>query len=212
MEPEFWHGKWERDETGFHKSEAHPLLVAHLDALRLSAGARVFLPLCGMTLDIPWLMSRELKVVGVELSEKAVKQVFDTLGVEPEVTTIGALKRYRSEGIDLYAGDVFDITAEVLGPVDAIYDRAACVALPDDMRTRYADHLSCITAVAPQLLITFDYDQSAVKGPPFSVAEPAVRRLYERSYSIKRRASVPVEGGLKGQATAMEEIWILRAL
>ena len=209
MEPDFWHGKWERNETGFHKAEAHPLLVGHLDALELEAGARVFLPLCGMTLDIPFLMSKGYRVAGAELSEKAVETVFETLGAEPKVTKVGSLKHYSADNIDVYVGDMFDLNGDVLGPVDAIYDRAACVALPTDMRTRYAHHLTQISDGAPQLLITFDYDQSVQKGPPFSVPEAEVCRLYQGQYGIERRASVPVEGGLKGNVDALEEVWLL---
>ena len=83
----------------------------------------------------------------------------------------GSHRRYSADGIDIFAGDIFEITADVLGPVDAVYDRAALVALPEGMRRRYAAHLAGITAVAPQLLVTFEYDQAEMDGPPFSITE-----------------------------------------
>ena len=210
MEADFWHGKWSRGETGFHKEEAHPLLMAHVDVLNLSAGARVFVPLCGMTLDIPWLHAQGYRVVGAELSQQGVEALFQRMGVTPDVAEVGAMTRYRFEGIEIFVGDVFDLSAEGLGPIDAIYDRAALVALPDEMRRRYAGHLATLSDTAPQLVITFDYDQSAMKGPPFSVPRAEVERLYGAAYQITSLASVPVEGGLKGKCPAMEEVWVLR--
>ena len=210
MESEFWHGKWARGETGFHQAEANPLLAAHFEALALGKGAHVFVPLCGMTLDIPWLLSQGYRVSGAELSQAGVEALFEAMGVTPEVEQLGALTRYRAEGVDVYVGDVFDVTAEVLGKVDAIYDRAALVALPEEMRRRYTAHLRQITENAPQFLITFDYDQSVMDGPPFSISSDEVASHYGAHYDVGKIASVPVEGGLKGRCPSMEEAWLLR--
>src|SRR6185503_16992975 len=151
--------KWERNEIGFHNAEAHPLLVAHFGALSLPKGSRVFLPLCGKTRDIDWLLASGYRVAGAELSPIAVEQLFAELGTVPEVAEIGQLRRYSADGSDIFAGDIFALSRDVLGPVDAVYDRAALVALPKDMRGNYAAHLAEVTGRAPQLLISFDYDQ-----------------------------------------------------
>jgi len=209
MDSQFWIDKWDRNEIGFHKSEAHPLLVKHFDALSLTKGARVFLPLCGKTLDIAWLREQGVHIVGAELSERAVEGLFHSMEIAPTKTQIRSLTRYSAEGIDIYAGDIFDLSRDVLGTVDLVYDRAALVALPEDMRERYASHLTDLTGTAPQLLISFDYTQSEMKGPPFSAPHAEVRRLYAPHYDIAPLASVPVEGGLKGHCPAMEEVWLL---
>ena len=39
MKAEFWHDRWEANQIGFHKDVANPLLIAHLPALGLAAGA-----------------------------------------------------------------------------------------------------------------------------------------------------------------------------
>ncbi len=212
MDHQFWRDKWHKNEIGFHKSEAHPMLVAHLDDVSLTKGARIFLPLCGKTLDIAWLHERGYHVLGAELSEIAVEALFQSMGISPEKTQIGQLTRYSAERLDIYAGDVFELSQEMLGAVDAIYDRAALVALPEDMRTRYAAHLPELTKTAPQLLITFDYIQTEMQGPPFSVPLREVRRLYDAKYDIAPLTSGSVEGGLKGLCPAMEEVWLLREL
>ena len=210
MKAEFWHAKWEAGQIGFHRSDPNPALVRHVNALGLSQGARVFLPLCGKTVDIGWLRSKGFQVTGAELSELAVQQLFDELGVSPDVSTLGPLRTYRADGVEIFVGDIFDLTSETLGPVDAIYDRAALVALPQDMRPRYADHVARITELAKQLMITFEYDQSVMAGPPFSVPRAEVTQLYTKHYDLELLEQTEVEGGLKGFCPAEAFIWLMR--
>jgi thiopurine S-methyltransferase len=210
MDADFWRGRWRENRLGWHQPSAHPMLVRRVGALGLSPGARVFLPLCGKTLDIGWLRGAGFRVVGCELVEAAVRQLFSELGVEPAISEAGRLKRYRADGIDVFVGDVFDLTGAALGPVDASFDRAALVALPGETRVAYAAHLAEITGRAPQLLITFDYDQSLVDGPPFALADDDVRRLYGETYEVAPLESAAVEGGLKGVCPATERAFLLR--
>jgi thiopurine S-methyltransferase len=210
MEAGFWRAKWARNEIGFHNAEAHPLLVAHFGALALAAGGRVFVPLCGKTRDIHWLLANGCRVAGAELSRIAVEQLFAELGVTPAVTEASGMGRYSADGIDIFAGDIFALSGEMLGPVDAVYDRAALVALQADMRGRYAAHLARTTGGAQQLLISFDYDQSLLDGPPFSVAGDEIAAHYDAVYDLRRLARVAVEGGLKGKCPADETVWLLK--
>lgn len=210
MEHAFWHNRWATNQIGFHEPSANPLLVEHLDALRLTAGSRLLLPLCGKTLDIAWLLTRGYQVVGVELSELAVQQLFTGLGVTPCIHTLNdALKRYEVEHLTVFVGDIFALSRSELGPVDAIYDRAALVALPDSMRPRYAAHLIEIGAGAPQLLVSFDYEQSQLSGPPFAVPAEELTALYGQRYRLQQRTRQPLAGGLKGQCPADEVVWLL---
>ncbi|MBL8631037.1 MAG: thiopurine S-methyltransferase [Rhodospirillaceae bacterium] len=210
MEPTFWHQRWNANEIGFHEGAPNALLVKHLPLLKLQKGQRVFLPLCGKTRDIHWLLAQGFQVVGAELSKLAVTQLFTDLQVEPRISVDGALTRYAIDNLDILQGDIFDITPEMLGPVDAIYDRAALVALPTPLRERYATHIMALTKTAPQMLITFAYDQSIVNGPPFSVDSPEVARLYQATYEISQLQSVDVPRGIKGKAPASETIQVLR--
>ncbi len=209
MEIDFWLQRWEKKEIGFHLSEANPLLIAHFSALSLPPGSRIFLPLCGKTRDIAWLLANGYRVAGVELSEKAIAELFQELRITPTVTNAGPLTRYSSDGIDIFVGDFFALTAELLGAVDAIYDRAALVALPDSMRAAYTRHLVAVTNNAPQLLICFEYDQNQMPGPPFSVTGAEVHRHYDSDYQLRCLASPDVAGGLKGVCPATETVWLL---
>jgi thiopurine S-methyltransferase len=190
VDANFWHQRWERNETAFHQREANPLLVKYFDALSLSKGSRVFLPLCGKTLDIHWLLSNGYRVAGSELSDVAVKQLFSELAIEPKITAIDDIHHHSADNIEVFVGDICDLSRSMLGRVDAIYDLAALVALPETTRGRYAAHLIEITYRVPQLLISYGYDQSLVDGPPFSVSNEEVNRLYRDSYALTPLASV----------------------
>lgn len=209
MEHDFWHERWESDRIGFHEDQPNPLLVIHFPQLSVTDGGRVFVPLCGKTLDIGWLLSQGYRVAGAELSELAIQQLFEGLGVEPAISEIGELKRYSAESIDIFVGDILKLTQALLGPIDAVFDRAALVALPKTMRAAYAPHLAQITSNAPQLLITFEYDQTKLDGPPFSVLEDEVEKLYADRYGISSMAHGNVAGGFKG-IDVKEHVWLLK--
>lgn len=209
MDASFWHQKWEKGEIQFHQREINPLLVSHFEKLGLPKGARVFLPLCGKTRDFLWLLDTGYRVVGAELSELAIKQLFMDLGIEPSILRVGEFDHYHARDIDIFVGDFFGLSAGMLGPVDAVYDRAALVALPPGMRDRYSTHLMHITDSAPQLLITFEYDQQRMDGPPFSIRETEVKTHYEKHFVLALAESKSVEGGLKGQVEATETAWLL---
>lgn len=209
MDANFWHQKWERREIGFHQHQANPLLVAHFDKLNLAAGSRVMLPLCGKTRDIAWLLASGFRVAGAELSKIAVEELFDELELAPQIQSAGPLWHYRADNIDLFVGDIFQLSADLLGPVDAVYDRAALVALPAAIRQKYAAHLIGLTAAAPQLLVAYEYDQLLAEGPPFSVVADEVRGLYSGNYRLTTLARTEVEGGLKGIVAAVEATWLM---
>lgn len=211
MEPDFWHQRWEKNETAWHESKANALLVKYFHELSLAKGRRVFVPLCGKTLDISWLLSNGYRVAGAELSQRAIEQLFMDLGMQPDISRIGDLELWSGKSVDIFVGNIFALTRTMLGPVDAVYDRAALVALPASMRDRYIAHLTSITAKAPQLLICYDYDQSAMEGPPFSITGEEVLRYYAATYDAKLLASAEVPGGLKGKCSAKEHVWLLRS-
>ncbi|WP_445357990.1 thiopurine S-methyltransferase [Microbulbifer sp. ANSA005] len=209
MKEEFWHDKWKRNDIGFHEAAGNSLLTEFFSSLSLSPGDRIFLPLCGKTKDIAWLLEQNISVVGCELNEEAVKQLFSEMAVIPQVSQVGNLKCYSAANIDIFVGNIFDLGREELGPVVAIYDRAALVALPSDIREQYVRHLMAITQVAPQLLVSFEYEQTQMPGPPFSVESRLIYEYYDADYSLQVLATRDVVGGLKGKVPAREEAWLL---
>lgn len=209
MDTSFWLQRWLKNEIGFHESAANPALVKYFGELSLAKGSRVFLPLCGKTLDIAWLLSNGYRVAGAELSKMAIEQLFMELGVKPDISAWNGGSHYNAENIDLFVGDIFNLAGKVLEQVDAIYDRAALVALPQEMRTRYTEHLMEITNKVPQLLLCFVYDQNLMEGPPFSVSNEEVHQHYRDRYDLTLLASTEIAGGLKGKCPAKENVWLL---
>lgn len=195
MDPDFWHRAWADRRIGFHASSVNPDLVRHLPDLGLAPGARVLVPLCGKTLDLAWLAEQGFRVTGVELSGLACRAWAEQHGLDPEVAPDGPFTAWRAGPVTLLQGDVFDLHADH-GPFDAIYDRAATVALPTELRARYAAHLaSLLQPGAPMLLLTFDYAPESREGPPFPVPEAGVRALYGASFTITHldRRPLPTE-------------------
>lgn len=210
MEAGFWHQKWEKGDIGFHAQEVNPSLQEHFGKLQMAAGARVFLPLCGKTRDIGWLLDEGYRVSGAELSELAIRELFNDLGLVPEITDAEKHLCYQAGNVRIFVGDIFDVSAKQLGPIDAIYDRAALIALPIEMRARYAAHLLDITDAAQQLLITCEYNQQLMNGPPFSVNAEEVKRLYSVAYDVRTLETHVVPGGLRGKIPATETVWALQ--
>lgn len=210
MKEDFWRDKWAANEIGFHEGRPNELLTRHIASLKLAPGQRFCIPLCGKTNDITWLLDQGFQVVGIELVETAIQQLFASLELTPEVTQLDQLKHYRAPNIDIFVGNIFKVDGQMLGRVDAIYDRAALVALPAEMRVGYADHLTHISGRAKQLLVSFDYDQTQMNGPPFSVPEEELKSIYGKFYDLNLLESAPLAGGLKGKCSALEQAWLLR--
>jgi len=207
MEADFWHSKWENNQIGFHESKGNQLLIKHIDALGLIKNDRVFLPLCGKTKDIAWLRDQGYKVVGIELNEDAVIQLFKDIGETPTIESIDKLTRYSINNIEIYVGDLFELSKQQLGTVNAVYDRAALVALPDTMREQYTQHLQTITSRAPQLLITYEYNQDEMNGPPFSVTTEMVTAYYEDTFTIQELDRTGEK--MRGTIDAKNVVWYL---
>lgn len=179
MEEEFWLDRWKRQETGFHQQEVNPTLREHWPGLGVAADTPVFVPLCGKSGDMTWLRAHGHPVVGVELSPLAAAAYFEEHGLAPERHRSGSFEVMEAGGVRILCGNFFDLTADELAGVTAVYDRAALVALPPDLRARYAAHMAAILPAGTRmLLVTLEYRQEEMQGPPFSVPAEEVDRLY----------------------------------
>lgn len=176
MDPAFWKTRWAEGKIGFHEGKPNRYLERHHD--KLAIYPRVLVPMCGKAEDLAFLAAHGHDVVGVELVEDAVKAFFDEHGLTPTVVEHAAFAEYRAPQITIYVGDVLRARRDVVGTIDAIWDRAALVALPDDMRRRYVDHLRALGPTRV-LCVTLEYEQSKMSGPPFSVEEGELRALYD---------------------------------
>lgn len=195
MHAEFWQARWARSEIGFHLPEVNPYLQRYWPVLGLPEGARVLVPLCGKSLDLAWLAGQGYQVVGVELAQRAVEDFFTEHGLQPQVSDVGAFRHYQAGNLEIYCGDFFALSAQQLDGCAALYDRAALIALPADMRTRYVAHLSQVLPSGCQgLLVTLDYDQEQMPGPPFAVGDDEVQLLLAELWQVQVLECIDVLG------------------
>jgi thiopurine S-methyltransferase len=193
MKKDFWLERWERKEIGFHQDEINPYLRQFWQELHLARDCVVFVPLCGKSRDMLWLREQGHRVLGVELSVIAAQEFFRENGYEPEHAPSGKFNRYEANDISILCGDFFDLCKDDLSYVTAVYDRASLIALPPEMRERYARHLASILPPATQiLLITVEYPQAEMQGPPFSVTAGEVEALYREYAEVRELAEQDV--------------------
>ena len=146
----------------------------------------MLVPLCGKSLDLSWLAAQGYEVLGVELTQTAVEQFFGEQKVMPTIRQHGAFKVYEAGPVSILCGDILELSAADVADCSAVYDRAAMIAFPDDMRAAYARHLTQVLPMGCKgLLITLDYDQSQMKGPPFSVPHAEVESLLSPAWSLE---------------------------
>ncbi|MBT6120818.1 thiopurine S-methyltransferase [bacterium] len=210
MEHQFWNDLWEKEEIGFHMKTVNTFLTKYYKALALPKNSRIFIPLCGKTLDIGWLLSNGHKVVGVELSEIAIEQLFLELGITPKISILDEFKLYSAKDLDIFVGDIFNLTKKLIGPVYTVFDRGGLVALLQNSRLQYAKHIIHITKSAPQLLITFQYDMTQMEGPPFSISQKEIETHYKHTYTPFLLETTNVEGPFNPLAKVKEKVWHLQ--
>ena len=186
MHHDFWHERWQIGQIGFHQSSVHPFLARWWPTLGVPAPSRVYVPLCGKSLDMVWLAERGHAIVGSELSAIAIRDFFASQRLEPVQSEQGGFVRHSAGPYTILEGDALALTTDQAGPIEAVYDRAALVALPPEMRAAYAASLARLTSPGVQaLLVAFEYPQEMKGGPPFSVGAAEIRELFETAFTVR---------------------------
>lgn len=204
MEKSFWLDKWQQNQIGFHLSEFHPLLQKYSDDL-FSNASSIFVPLCGKTKDMEFLYSQGFNVLGNEFSSIATEDFFAeaTLASQYPLNIIeqDPFIRYQQDKIEILVGDFFELTNQQLKNIYCVYDRASLIALPKEKRKSYVAHIKEIMPKATMLLITLDYDQQLMAGPPFSVDPSEVEKLFSfaRIEQLHRRDIIHQEPRFKSK-------------
>jgi thiopurine S-methyltransferase len=185
MDNEAWLKTWVDGQIGFNQAQPSATLQKYWPALEVARDARVFVPLCGKSIDMVWLAGQGHHILGVELSPIAIAQFFDERGLKAETHRSRHGTHHVAGAFELICGDVFGISAEVLAGCGAVYDRAALIALPPPLRAKYVrDVYGRLPAGCRGLLLTLDYPQAEMEGPPFSVPEHEVRDLFETRWDV----------------------------
>ncbi len=226
MEQTFWHQRWEENRIGFHLAEANELLEKYLPTLKLQQDDKIFVPLCGKTLDILYLKQQKLKVLGNEVSPIAVNDFFKEnhlsyntneieLSTEQTSSENLKMKSYATKQIEIIQGDFFKLEKDMFVGVKAVYDRASMVALPEGMRKKYVEYLLKILPRPTKiLLVSLEYDQKFKQGPPFSVHEDEIKYFYQNDFDIKllytQETPMKQRGEISKKMTMKEKVFLLR--
>lgn len=208
---EDWLARWEAGRIGWHEAGGNAGLKAHWP--ELEPGSRVLVPFCGKSIDLVWLAGRGLEVTGVELSTVAVAAFFDENGLAYERDRLGDQERWRASDMDLslVCGDYMAFADQ---PFDALYDRGALVAVPAGQRPAYVRHTDSLLAPdAFRLVITLEYPQSRVEGPPYAVMPDELERYWPGLVCVSRHNDIdnaPPKFRDAGLAEFLEAVWIPR--
>ena len=188
MEKSFWTERWQQQQIGFHQTEINQYLQKYWHVARQQPHDRtVFVPLCGKSGDMLWLKEQGHSVLGIEFSDIAVKDFFTENRLEPEHYYEERYSRHVTDDITLLCGDFFMMQAADLNECHLVFDRASLVAMPQAMRKNYAQHMKEILPESVRmLLVTMEYPQDEMDGPPFSVPEAEVFSLYQDDFHIKK--------------------------
>lgn len=174
-------------EIGFHQNEINPYLQEYWRKLALMPDSEVLIPLCGKSHDMLWLRAQGHQILGVELSSLAARSFFEENNLSVQRIEYDSFIQLEHDHVRVLCGDFFDLKKEHLAHVEAIYDRAALIALPAHMRKQYIDHLlTILPKKVPILLITLDYPEPEMPGPPFSVSLEEIKSLYHSYTNIER--------------------------
>ena len=186
-----WLERWRKGTTGWHRSDINPQLIENINQLVEARFQKIFVPLCGASLDMKYLIDQGFHVVGVELSSLAIDRFFNENQIEYKVSKVGDFDLYQGKNIDIYCGDFFKLKRDYLDEVSYIYDRAALIALNPDLQKKYVGHLKEILPNGSKiLLLTMFYPENEMEGPPFSVGDDNVEDLFAEFKEIKKISSV----------------------
>jgi len=187
MDLDFWHERWQANQIGFHQGETNRHLLRHWPQLGLAKDSRILVPLCGKSRDMLWLLEQGHRVVGIEVSQLAVEAFFDENSLTPEIHEARYGRRFVVDQLELLCADFFSLGQQDIGEVDACFDRAALIALTPAQRPRYAIHLTHLLGHGTSgLLITLEYNQSEMNGPPFSVPREEVCQLFDPEFTVEQ--------------------------
>jgi len=186
VDHQHWLDRWKENRIGFHESSVNNHLQTWFEQLAPPPGSSVFVPLCGKAHDMCWIAQQGYQVVGIELSQIAIEAFFEENSIAFERSEGDRFTIYRSENICLLQGNFFDLRKHDLDACELVYDRAALIALESDDRPAYYDHmLSILPPGCNMLLITLEYDQAEMRGPPFSVPTDEVLQRYKHAFAIQ---------------------------
>jgi len=203
-----WLKFWENNETNWHGDNVTQELIEYFELFELEPRDKVFVPLCGKSLDMLYIMNQGFSVIGVEISEIGVRQFFNENNLTYKITKVDDFDLYSTENLEIYCGDFFALTSKHLNMVKSVFDRKSLIALEPEVRQKYVKHLNDIISLGARiLLVTLQYPQHQMSGPPFSVNKSEVESLFSMTFESRElRSFNDIENGSKLERAGVDYI------
>jgi len=203
---DMWKGRWETNNTGWHKKDYNENLLRYWPELVKGLepqGQRVLLPLCGKTKDLGWFYRQGYSVVGVEGVRQPVDELFQEENLEYNVRKVEGLEGgwvYQStdKRFTVYISDFLKVNSELIGKFDAVFDRGSLEALVETDREGYVSVMKGL--LKPDFRYQLSghiYDPSARQGPPRPLPLNVVETLFQ-GFNVKQVGSKDSVLGMDG--------------
>lgn len=184
MQISYWQSRWQNNNIGFHNPEVNSYLVEFFDVVIPPNASSVLVPLCGKTKDLLWLRDKGLHVIGIEAVQVACEAFFLENQLDFSIRKRFGFTIYQADQLEIWCGDFFKLPDEIIQNCSFVYDRACIVALPIELRNKYAAKINGCSPNTHVLMHTFSYDQEKMSGPPFSVPDEEIQLKFGTNWNI----------------------------
>ena len=184
MSNKIWKDKWKRNDIAFHQSTSNHLLKKYISQLNISAGADILVPLCGKSLDMNILANLGYNVIGIELSNIAIKAYFEALNVKPTREKYKRFITWKYKNTEIWCGDIFDLTKKEIGHIGVLYDNTSLTAFSPDIRPQYVQHFHDMLSEKNQILLITTETPDETQINSAMTIDDEIQSLYERQYHI----------------------------
>ena len=175
-----WLKRWENNQIGWHAEQINRHLIEYLSELNLAKKDKIFVPLCGKSLDMIYLLNQGLSIVAVEMSDLAIEMLNEDLGNEEVVAEF--LELFPKA--DLENEDEFIIFC--IGVTDP--DDARLVKFIKNIKTHAKNHGDM--AATKVIMMMFSKVVLAQETDDFDSVHTSVEELYP---AYKTAAEEPAE-------------------
>jgi len=183
---QYWQARWATGQSQWHSDQPHKYLVKYLDELKGGQDKiRIFLPMCGKAGDLMWLYNQGHTVLGVEGVPFVVDQFFRESKLEHDKAPLeNGINGWRYKSKDgrmtILACDFFQLTPNMLGPIDAVYDRGALEAINPTDRVNYVTVMKSLLGQEFRYVLNgYEYDDTIFQGPPRNLPRDEVLTLFK---------------------------------
>ena len=169
---------------------------------------RILLPLCGKSVDLLWLWRHGHDVVGVEDFAKSISDFAADSHLVPEDVNNNKSQDEEMQAIKecIGAEEMLSLLQSSFSPsnasgspftdhsFNAVWDRSAFVSMPPRYHGFYAEAIKRLLNWHDFrfMLLVYEFDETAVKGPPYAVTQDRVRALFQDFADIHRIYEAPL--------------------